>query len=357
MEHLDPLRKHFEACNTTELQQLCRKAGLVVLPNAPREKLIDYLFGDDLPPDVDHPIDSLRNGLIQLIFDHWVMIEPQLTCPAKELGSLRHLDSDQALEEASKPKTVRACYRCEDTKVISCLVENTAHEAQIQIRRKATPQKEEDTTMGTAMGVLTVQTAPRDPSELVKQPRFMLKRLATELGLFQTDDQKVAFIDASSEVQAATLAAGLQEFDKTGGVPAQAPSQPTTSQAASTTAPETTAGGAPPRTPKNGTKKPDATNGAENDSGLAQALLATMKTLVEELAAIRKQLGQMEAIAAGRHQTVEKTMADVAGVVKTCLAANIVLAENLLSMPPSTLLEEAAEQLGRLELGKAAGKG
>lgn len=118
------LSERFEACNHTELYQLCRTAGIPVLPDYTRQQFIELLIGEVEPEKIteaDHPIDALRHALMGFVEDHWAMLEPQLTCPAKT-------------------RDPRSCFGCIDGQVITCLVQNPENEHLIEIHR---PRRED----------------------------------------------------------------------------------------------------------------------------------------------------------------------------------------------------------------------
>ena len=86
-----------------------------VHPASTREELINYLMGEQEPPELDeadHPVDSWRHGIIGFVSDHWAVLEPQLTCPAKDL---RHPTTPNP----------RPCFGCLDTQVFTCIVKNS----------------------------------------------------------------------------------------------------------------------------------------------------------------------------------------------------------------------------------------
>lgn len=104
-------------CNDTELYQLCRKAGIPVLPSTKRMELIAYLTGAQDPEPSEHPIDAWRHGLTGFVFDHWSVLEPQLTCPIRT-------------------KDPNSCWGCTDTQVITCVVQNPDNEEAIRLHKK-----------------------------------------------------------------------------------------------------------------------------------------------------------------------------------------------------------------------------
>ena len=104
----------FDRYNYTELYQACRSAGVVCLPNEPRQKLIDYLEGDASPGPVVQEFDRWRHGIMGFVLEYWVKLESQLSCPAKSRNPL-------------------ACFTCIDTQVVFCIVEAKDHEQLIRI--------------------------------------------------------------------------------------------------------------------------------------------------------------------------------------------------------------------------------
>lgn len=108
----------FQACNRTELVQLCVQRGLTPPPYAPKDQLIACLLGDEEPPeDWENPVDSWRHALMGFLLDHWEVVRSQLDCPAKSGDPL-------------------ACFQCADTQVISCIVSNPGNEHLISLKRK-----------------------------------------------------------------------------------------------------------------------------------------------------------------------------------------------------------------------------
>jgi len=119
----------FDDLNRTELYQLCRRAGYHVHPSWERQQLINTLqdTGRQEPAD-EHPIDSLREGLIAFIGQYWRTLQPQLTCPAKDMRN-------------PKPEKVnpRPCFGCSDMQVMTCVsTQKQANHQQIyQLRKKS----------------------------------------------------------------------------------------------------------------------------------------------------------------------------------------------------------------------------
>ncbi len=114
-----PSSTRLEACNQTELYQICRKAGLSAHPTATRQHLIALLLGDEEPSinEFEHPIDSWRHAIMKFIDEHWSMLETQLTCPAKT-------------------RDPRSCFNCVDAQVVTCVVSNRDNEHLIQLHRR-----------------------------------------------------------------------------------------------------------------------------------------------------------------------------------------------------------------------------
>lgn len=157
-----------ERCNHTELLQLCRRNGFRLHPGTDRETMIGLLNGEDLDWRPD-PLDSARNGLIQLTRDHWRSLEVQLKCPLIELGP----PEEDTKPEPNHPSFPRACYRCPGARVVNCLVDNIEHDREITLRRKDNP-----VMTNTAF---TIDNMPTDAEELAKLPVFRMPALYKEL--------------------------------------------------------------------------------------------------------------------------------------------------------------------------------
>jgi hypothetical protein len=107
-----------EACNETELYQICRDAQIPVTPRATKQQMILYLLGEEEPPPLTHhEIDTWRRGIMAFLLDHWSTVRAQLECPAKSGDPL-------------------SCFQCVDAQVVSCVVQNASSERLIQIHRK-----------------------------------------------------------------------------------------------------------------------------------------------------------------------------------------------------------------------------
>lgn len=110
----------FERLNHTELYQIAREAGFVVMPNLSREALIRIIIRDVEPPPIpEHSVDEWRRAIMLFIIDHRKRLETQLDCPAKSF----HPD---------------ACFSCVDAQVVSCLTSNASNIHLIQLHRKKT---------------------------------------------------------------------------------------------------------------------------------------------------------------------------------------------------------------------------
>jgi hypothetical protein len=108
-----------EVMNDTELYQVCREAGISVVPGMPREVMAALLTGELEESAYQHPIDAWRVALIGFALEYWRMLEPQLTCPMR---MLKH-------PETPDPKP---CFGCIDAQVVTCVVENPENEHRIR---------------------------------------------------------------------------------------------------------------------------------------------------------------------------------------------------------------------------------
>jgi hypothetical protein len=108
----------FERCNHTEIYQIARGAGHVVLPSLSRDALIRIIIGEVPPPPLPfHDVDETRIALMKFIIDHRKKLETQLTCPARSF----------------KPD---ACFACVDAQVYSCLTSNGAENQRLILLHK-----------------------------------------------------------------------------------------------------------------------------------------------------------------------------------------------------------------------------
>jgi hypothetical protein len=112
----------FDALNDTELFQLARGAELNPHPTMGRDQLIALLEREEEPSTDKSPFDELRDGIYNYLDEHWGKLQSQITCPARAKdGSL----------------TVRSCYGCPDTQVLSCVTSSQSMNRFVQLRRKS----------------------------------------------------------------------------------------------------------------------------------------------------------------------------------------------------------------------------
>ena len=107
----------FDSCNDTELYQLCVKAGYKVTPTTSRDILEGCLMGEVDGDEEPHQIHPWRHGLTGFVFDHWTMLEPQISCPIKS-------------------KDPKSCWGCIDTRVVSCVEQSTYYINEISRHKK-----------------------------------------------------------------------------------------------------------------------------------------------------------------------------------------------------------------------------
>lgn len=361
MRYSDPSGDFYDACNRTELYQLCSRAGIMLSPATPREKMVSYLLGEDEPPPAEHAIHVWRNGLIGLVQDYWAGIEAQLRCPAKELGPPAGM-GDPPKPDPSNPQAPLACYRCIDTRVISCLVENSSHEALIQLHRKM-PVPTRNTNMGSTMATLTIATAPRTMDGMNAGDgvnRAMCQRLQTQLvneGALPGDEiAKIAFIDADTPVRRKIVLEGLLQYDRMkGGSPAAqaapAPSPVVSSQPAPTVDAE------PPRTPQTRGKRngaastePAADTRMNNDPNIGAEIVSALTGVQSALNSAMGQLEQVTALqqtVAGNADRQQKeiltAITKLEQSIKLSAAITLWQIENSSDMAPSEVLAAASD--------------
>ena len=111
----------FAGCNHSELYQIAREQGHVVLPSLERDTLIRIILGAENPPIIyEHIVDEWRHAIMGFVIDHRKALETQIKCPASSF----------------KPD---ACFGCLDQRVFSCLVANPHQQRLIQLyKRKPT---------------------------------------------------------------------------------------------------------------------------------------------------------------------------------------------------------------------------
>lgn len=387
MRYSDPTREFYEACNRTELYQLCARVGLVVSPAAPREKLVSYLLGVEEPPSLEHPVHVWRNGLIGLIQDYWTGIEAQLRCPAKELGPPAR-DGEPEKPDPSDYKSPIACYRCVETRVISCLVENEPHEGLIQLHRKMTIPPRKDNDMGTT-GMLTLETAPRTIEGMNVGDgvgRGMLKRLWDALvndGAAPGDEKSmVAFVDANTDLRREMVVRHLAAWDQMKGRPASQGSIVPASASPGSPAPTPVVGGAqaaagapaeavPARTPSNRGKRaqvpadvaPGAEGGPSEEERVILALsdaLSGIKTMLQGISAQGLKLEEIAAIdKANAIAASQELLTAISGLnksVKTLAAITLWQIEEKMDTSPSEVLSQAGAYITIFDRALAVGK-
>lgn len=297
-------RDYYRACNTAELYQLCAHVGLVVSPATARDVMVSYLLGEEEPPPMVHPVHIWRNGLIGLIQDYWTGIEAQLQCPAKELGPpAREGDPPKPSPEENK----LACFRCVDTRVIACLVDNAAHEHLIQLRREL-PEKR--MPMTTTIGMLTLDNAPRTMAGMEEGDgvgRGALQRLFNALvaeGFADGSEQSVvAFVDGNTAVRRQLVVNGLQARDRARGTSTAPPTPQVQQTVPLTPTPVTTAPIAEEPAKRTPVNRGKPTNGNGEDSGnvgkgIIDALVgvkAGLEGLAAQLEVLRLQQAETQA--------------------------------------------------------------
>lgn len=128
---MEDVMEALEACNHTELYQLCHLVGLQPQPHFTREALIHKLAGESpeagpliITEDAPTIIDSWRHGLYGFVSDHWKELQNQISCP------LKSKDPKEVLP------VVDACFGCLDMQVMACVVTNPGNEAHIEKYRK-----------------------------------------------------------------------------------------------------------------------------------------------------------------------------------------------------------------------------
>jgi hypothetical protein len=328
-------------------------AGIVVPPAASKEKLIAYLLGDEVPPTVDHPIHAWRNGLIGLIQEYWSGIEAQLKCPAKELGPPVK-EGEPAKPDPSNPKAPLACYRCPDTRVIACVVDNERHEQLIQLHSKTPDKEEKDQEMAT-LGMLSIETCPRTLDQMKAAEngeglkRYQLRKVWDSLGaegcVDSSEAAKVAFINSTVEPMMQIVVDGLKVYDaRHGGTPMAATPAPIIAAPAPTPVTSATAVEAVPK-PTPVVKGKKTASEPSGDTNLAEALLATLKAQGEALVNLKGQVAQMELLgveaAAKRHAELLSVLMGLDGTIKLALGAVMWEIEQKMGVPPAEVLKEA----------------
>ena len=118
---LDALYALFAHVNHSELYQIAREGGHVVLPSLSRETLIRVIIGaETAPPLHEHVVDEYRRAIMAFVIDHRKSLETQIKCPAKSF----------------QPD---ACFGCLDQQVYSCLTSTPEQQRLIQLYKRKLP--------------------------------------------------------------------------------------------------------------------------------------------------------------------------------------------------------------------------
>ena len=109
----DPYRAFFSGAfaraNTTELRQNAESAGFVIPQQYTREEIIQTLL-DDVMPEGEDIVRTLREGLVAFIDEYWQQLQAQLKCPAK---NYRHSNPEK--------QNPNPCGGCLDMQVVTCV--------------------------------------------------------------------------------------------------------------------------------------------------------------------------------------------------------------------------------------------
>lgn len=92
--------RYLPVINRTEGREMCASAQTPAPMGASPEEMEAILLGE-VPPAIN-PVDTLRQGLMGFILDHWRTLRAQLSCPAS----------------SGDP---RSCFSCPDIRVLSCV--------------------------------------------------------------------------------------------------------------------------------------------------------------------------------------------------------------------------------------------
>lgn len=177
---------------------------------------------------------------------------------------------------------------------------------------------------------ISVETAPRDLAGLKNQGRFNLRILAQQLGALEQEASKTAFMQQSSDEQAATVLKLLQEKDGTGGkakgTGGASPRQPSTKSAGKT---GTTAPGKAQGEAAQGSGGGGTTNGTAVGAG-AEKLLAAIKTLSDRVDGfggtienLQAQVSQLQGISAGTNRFVALSIGLAGKLAEQTLGASL----------------------------------
>jgi hypothetical protein len=344
----------YERCNETELYQIARASGVVVQPATPKDLLIKYILGEELPPPEAHEVDEWRLAIMGFVIEHRKRLEVQLRCPAKSMDP-------------------RACFQCVDHQVSSCLVENKQNLHLIRIHKKPIEKPTGD-VMAETETVLDPKNAPRDKAKLKATGTFQLRKLAEALGILPGDPEKMAWNKLSVDERVEEISKRLTELDaKAGGAPAtRTPATaPATSETPGTSVPavdpaafraaqDATAAGpglaaAGKRQPKEGTSNgvaPAATDIAAVLMAM-QALNGTNSALVTAQTGLLAELKVFTTNIEGKIGAMEKAVANAAAeqtrMVKVALSAILTVAEERGVASRFEILADAVGEAERLD--------
>jgi len=161
---------------------------------------------------------------------------------------------------------------------------------------------------------ITIETAPRDPAELKKVGRFMLRNLAESLGFFTDEESKGKFMAGSNDDQAEAIALKLKALDANGGKSASAPAA---------------AASVPKRTPSNG-KRASAAEAAPAAAAAPDNAVTQLISIIDDL---KGQVGELTGAIDNLSAQLDDTQTAVKGtnrLLVISLALNLTLAEQVL---------------------------
>lgn len=374
------LNSLFSEVNSTELLQIAQRAGIFVKPGTPRDEVVGYLLGVLQQSTNTTNVDEWRAGICAFIFEYWASLRSQIDCPAKELGSLlEHAGApNKWLPMVSNPRAPIACFGCTDQRVMSCLV-TVGKEGFAEIS-KCRQKVQRDPIMTAINGQYTVNSAPRDVSQIEKLGRYGMRRLATELGMFGSltspdHDRVSAFLAKDSSAAALEIYNALIAYDaqNPGAArpaapaapaapppaaappapaaqvlppPAAAPAAPAAEAPATKSgrkprnsslgagapaAPPAAAAPPPPAPVAQAAPAPTASAPSANIEGTLEGLYATLRQINSNLAAIAQKLDQQ--------QTSDQAVAEVVVLTSGMLG---VLCEASLSDSLGNILKDAS---------------
>lgn len=178
---------------------------------------------------------------------------------------------------------------------------------------------------------LTPETAPRDLEGLKKAGRFNLRVLAQQLGIFETEANKTAFMQASNDQQAETILKLLQEKDgggkasKGGGGAAASGRSPSTKNAGKAAG----AAGKATGTPAAGSGGGGASSEAGVGAGAAAILNAinelkeTVEGYKDSVDNLQASVDQLQGISAGTNRFVALSIGLSAKLGEQVLGASL----------------------------------